>query len=205
MTKWARVSEGAVVELTDRDPAGRYHPSLTWVQVPAPWEALVAPGCSYGTGQFGPPRSRDPETSNVTTDPDMEWLRRRALTGVRDFASAARQAITKTNDPIEVASWPSKEQMALRYQADEATSSDTAALTAEAVLRDQTVEDLAALIVAKAAAYKPATGKVDGWRKQAEQLIATTNDPTELVTQLAALKASAAAELEIVAATVDPD
>lgn len=32
MNKWALVVDGIVVEVTDIDPAGRFHPSLVWVE-----------------------------------------------------------------------------------------------------------------------------------------------------------------------------
>lgn len=31
MTKWARIENETVMELTDVDPSGRFHPSLVWV------------------------------------------------------------------------------------------------------------------------------------------------------------------------------
>lgn len=32
---WARIEENLVMELTDTDPEGRFHPSLIWVECPA--------------------------------------------------------------------------------------------------------------------------------------------------------------------------
>lgn len=32
---WARLQDGKLAELVTLDPAGRYHPDLTWMQVPA--------------------------------------------------------------------------------------------------------------------------------------------------------------------------
>lgn len=32
MTKWARIENDRVMETTDIDPSGRFHPSLVWVQ-----------------------------------------------------------------------------------------------------------------------------------------------------------------------------
>lgn len=39
---WALIENGVVVELTDTDPAGRYHPDMKWVACPA--EAAVGDG-----------------------------------------------------------------------------------------------------------------------------------------------------------------
>lgn len=33
MTMWARIENGTVVEITEIDPAGRFHPSLQWQSV----------------------------------------------------------------------------------------------------------------------------------------------------------------------------
>lgn len=35
MTMWARIENGTVAEITDLDPAGRFHPSLQWLACPA--------------------------------------------------------------------------------------------------------------------------------------------------------------------------
>lgn len=32
MRKWARIESNVVVELTEIDPEGRFHPSLVWVE-----------------------------------------------------------------------------------------------------------------------------------------------------------------------------
>ncbi|MFM2041546.1 MAG: hypothetical protein RLY86_122 [Pseudomonadota bacterium] len=49
---WARLTDdGTLVELTTLDPAGRFHPALSWVAVPAPWRPWVRPGwVSAGDG-----------------------------------------------------------------------------------------------------------------------------------------------------------
>lgn len=47
----ARIQSGIVCELIDFDPAGRFHPSITW----AACDETVAVGDSYTDGTFGPP------------------------------------------------------------------------------------------------------------------------------------------------------
>lgn len=32
--KWARIENSTVMEITDIDPVGRFHPSLIWVECP---------------------------------------------------------------------------------------------------------------------------------------------------------------------------
>ncbi|CAN0028348.1 unnamed protein product [Chrysoparadoxa australica] len=120
------------------------------------------------------------------------------MAGVRSTALDARQKASGGADTIEIASWPAKEAMARRQDADTAFADDTAALQAEADLRGITVADLVTLILARAAAFKLAAGKIQGWQKQSEDLVTTqaaNGDPAALVAGLAALKAQAAAEL----------
>lgn len=47
---WARIENGTVVELTDIDPAGRFHPSFVWVVC----DESVSPGMQYADGEFSP-------------------------------------------------------------------------------------------------------------------------------------------------------
>lgn len=54
-TMWARIENGTVVELTDIDPTGRYHPSLEWT----PCGEEVRPGWVYD-GAFAPPSPAEP-------------------------------------------------------------------------------------------------------------------------------------------------
>ena len=48
---WARIENNVVIELTDIDPAGRFHPSLIWVECPADTQH----GYIYSNGEFTPP------------------------------------------------------------------------------------------------------------------------------------------------------
>ena len=50
MTMWALIQNGAVFEITDVDPAGRFHPELKWM----PCGAEVAPGWLFEGGVFKP-------------------------------------------------------------------------------------------------------------------------------------------------------
>lgn len=54
---WARIEGDRVAEITDIDPAGRFHPSLVWV----PCGADVKPGWHYDGTSFVPPSIVDPE------------------------------------------------------------------------------------------------------------------------------------------------
>lgn len=60
MSKWARIDNGTVAEITDIDPEGRFHPSLLWVVC----TEEVASGWKYEDGEFSPPELA-PETVPV--------------------------------------------------------------------------------------------------------------------------------------------
>lgn len=47
---WALIVDGTVREVTDIDPAGRFHPLLEWRAC----DAAVAPGDRYVEGKFLP-------------------------------------------------------------------------------------------------------------------------------------------------------
>lgn len=48
ITMWARVEDGIVMEVTDIDPEGRFHPDLKW----RPCPANVLPGWLFENGTF---------------------------------------------------------------------------------------------------------------------------------------------------------
>src|SRR5690606_11595842 len=54
---WARIEGDRVAEITDIDPAGRFHPSLVWVGC----SSDVAPGWHYDGTSFVPPSIVAPE------------------------------------------------------------------------------------------------------------------------------------------------
>lgn len=52
---WARIENGAVAEITEIDPAGRFHPTLTWVAC----DTGVVQRDLYRDGAFEPPPAED--------------------------------------------------------------------------------------------------------------------------------------------------
>src|SRR5690554_5368777 len=59
---WARIEGDRVAEITDIDPAGRFHPSLVWVEC----GAEVQTGWTYDGEEFAPPVVEvDPDTNAV--------------------------------------------------------------------------------------------------------------------------------------------
>lgn len=51
---WALIENGAVKEITDIDPEGRFHPDLEWIAC----DESVAAGDHYSDGVFHPRRAR---------------------------------------------------------------------------------------------------------------------------------------------------
>lgn len=99
MTMWARIENGTVAEITDLDPAGRFHPSLTWVacaaEVKAGW---LCDGQSFAA----------PAPLPAPTRAEVEAARLRAyadpLTGSdRYFAEAQRETLLGNTEAAEAA------------------------------------------------------------------------------------------------------
>ncbi len=51
---WARIENNTVMELTDVDTTGRFHPSLLWVMCPD----YVQPGYLYDGSEFKEPEEQ---------------------------------------------------------------------------------------------------------------------------------------------------
>jgi hypothetical protein len=61
---WARIDNGIVRELTDQDPAGRFHPSIEW----RPADELVEVGDGFdGTDYTAPPALTRDEAKDIRT------------------------------------------------------------------------------------------------------------------------------------------
>lgn len=109
---WALIVDGAVREVTEIDPAGRFHPSLTWVGC----DAEVAPGDRYDGGAFGPPLAADPaEAERAWRDGEIaahEWLvsRHRAEVELqRDTTLTAEQYTELLQYLQALRDWPAAE------------------------------------------------------------------------------------------------
>lgn len=61
MAMWARIESDAVAEITEIDPAGRYHSSLQWV----PCDVGVAPGWTYINGVLSEPVTERPTREQI--------------------------------------------------------------------------------------------------------------------------------------------
>lgn len=68
---WARIEGGIVRELTDADPAGRFHPSIEWLPCPDD----VAIGDAYDIHGFGPPPAQTREEAKVVREINVARIR----------------------------------------------------------------------------------------------------------------------------------
>lgn len=91
MIMWARIERGAVAEITDINPAGRFHPSMQWVECPD----AVGVGWAYDGKTFAEPLV---PVEPAPTREQIEVARLRAyadpITGSdRYFAEAQRESL----------------------------------------------------------------------------------------------------------------
>lgn len=98
---WARTENGLVVELTDLNPEGRYHPSLEWVEC----DDNVSVGWSFDGKAFQSPPTPDTETQPSRNE--IEILRLHAFADPvngsdRFFSEAQRMQIMKESGWEEV-------------------------------------------------------------------------------------------------------
>lgn len=61
MTMWARIENGTVAEITNLDPAGRFHPALQWIAC----SADVQPGWTYNGKTLAAPSAALPTTEDL--------------------------------------------------------------------------------------------------------------------------------------------
>lgn len=83
---WALIQSGAVAEITDIDPTGRFHPSVKWAEC----STDVKTGWGYDGAAFTPPPG-----------PDYAELRERALTRIDTAAGKARLRYVSAGQLIE--------------------------------------------------------------------------------------------------------
>ena len=69
---WARIENGVVLELTETDPAGRYHPMIPWVDV-SPVDGIQVGWRESGSTYVAPPA---PVVSRPTQITPLEFMAR---------------------------------------------------------------------------------------------------------------------------------
>lgn len=154
MSMWARIENGAVAELTDMDPAERFHSDLQWV----PCGAQVASGWLYAGGQFSEPL-QPPEPSATELC---------AL--VDEAADAAREAVA--GDPLRAVEY---ERAAAEAQAfaDAGYQGDVPPMVAAWAINGRTPQQAADNILGEAAQYQAALVQIRALRLQTKELIRT--------------------------------
>ncbi len=108
-----------------------------------------------------------------------------------DIAMLADQAATKIIGVVpeaERASWPAKEAAARAHVSGSADAGQTAMLEVEAALTGETVDVLAATIIARADAYKALAGQLTGIRRAAEAAIDAAADADAIEAAVAAAR-----------------
>ena len=81
---WARIDHGLVAEMSDVDPAGRFHESLEWVLA----DPGVVPGWSFDGTQFNPPAPR-PQPPPSTQISPLQFIARFTAAETGAIAQAA--------------------------------------------------------------------------------------------------------------------
>lgn len=97
MTKWARIENQKVVETTNLDPSGRYHPSLVWVEC----SDEVSGGFSFDGASFvAPPAPALTTAQDLAPGRTLEGLSAEEIAAFEELAEiintnqdALRQAV----------------------------------------------------------------------------------------------------------------
>lgn len=190
MSRYARIIDDVVVDIwmpppeaPEGTPADAFHPDF-----PGRWLACgdaVAPGYLVQAGKFKPP------PPIVVPLAELQAAARQRVVA---YADALTARITARYPAAEVASWPTRADEAAKVQGG-AGADVTPLITALAAASGQTRAEIAATILAKAAAYTAVVVAVSVLREQAEAAIAAAPDEAALAAALDALKQAADARV----------
>ena len=100
---WARIEDGAVVEVTSSDPEGRFHKSLIWVECPPG----IGEGWTLQDSQFRPPRPSQYHTWTqgqwmLDEVAETEGLKQQAIAEVSRLMIAATQELAPLQDAVDL-------------------------------------------------------------------------------------------------------
>lgn len=184
---WARIEDDIVLEIVTIDPAGRYHPSLVWVEC----GPEVKPGWQYKRGEFSQPipmrfsleearaakiMAIDAETSASITSGFDYTIKSENLhfsyeaTDQQNFADTASAAILAQMGVPDVPRSVTWNGWRLERDADGKT------LSRSLVRLDLTIPDFLGLYMAGALAHKAACMERGGQRKAAVEAAQTLED-----------------------------
>ena len=135
--------------------------------------------------------AHDYETANFNK------LKADAFQSIITFAANARAQVAGNVDQYKLAGWAAKAEAARRILANIATDGEKAAIQAEADKRGQneTVEQLATKVVAKADQLQAANGIIEGMESSAKTVIEATTTVKQLDAALETLLTEAETEL----------
>ncbi|MBY5940393.1 hypothetical protein KUW00_05765 [Halomonas sp. DP5N14-9] len=148
---WARIENGAVVEITDADPFGRFHPSIEWVSC----GKQVEVGWSYDASGFSEPLATP-----------VDDLTAQALSRINSGYQAEMGQILNDYPHAETLTFDKQEREARQWQADNSVA--TPYIDAMLVERPMDKAELVGRILAKADAFTMASGKATGKRQRLE-------------------------------------
>jgi hypothetical protein len=158
---WARIENGIVAELTEIDPAGRFHPALQWTVC----GTAVAPGWTYDGRTFAAPISALPSADELCT-------------GIDTAADAARSRVA--GDPLRAVEYDHARIEAQAF-AEAGYPADTVPRTVAAwAINGRTAQQAADSILAEAAAYTEALYVIRETRLAAKEQIRMLMDAGEV-------------------------
>lgn len=151
---WARIENGAVAEITDIDPTGRFHPALKWRVCGED----VAPGWSYDGQTYEAPARAQPRADILCARID-------------DAADAARARVA--GDPLRAVEYD-RARIEAQAFADAGYPGDAVPRTVAAwAINGRTAQQAADSILAEAAAYTEALYVIRETRLAAKEQIRT--------------------------------
>lgn len=168
--KWARIENGTVAEITDVDPAGRFHPSLMWQAV---GQAIgCAPGWLWDGKDFLAPSAPVVSVSELCASIDTA-------------ADTARAAVV--GDPTRTIEYERAAAEAARFKAADYPTDNVPRTVAAWAINGRTAQQAADSILAEAAAYTEALYVIRETRLAAKEQIRTlmAADEVEQAQQLA--------------------
>lgn len=163
-TMWARIENGAVAEITDKDPKGRFHPSIEWVAC----NEHVAPGWAYDGETFSPPAAAS-----------FKELVSAAMDRINAGYIRAMATILAEYPDAETLSFDKQEREAREWQAwhdpdgNNGQGSEPATPYLDAMLAERPIgkAELVGRIITKADAFVAAHGAATGRRQRLEDEI----------------------------------
>ena len=148
---WARIENDIVAEVTDIDPAGRFHPSFVWVAC----SGDVQPGWLTSGESFTAPELPHPTAAQLCQQVDIA-------------ADAARRAVA--GDPLRAVEYDKAAEQAQAFAAAEYLG-DVPPMVAAWAIGGRTAQQAADSILAEAAQYNTALVQLRTVRLNAKELI----------------------------------